>query len=148
VRRVHRDSAKPLKPESKPVKHEQFVAQLDGICKRWNGKADANGYQKRWDRANAANDLTTLAELIDWRSAESERWYQQVDKVEAPQADRALFERYMRQNLTIDGSFTKLARALRASDEFEMKRLVDVIADAREQRTKTATSLGLVECGS
>jgi hypothetical protein len=69
--------------------------------------------------------------------------------VQAPAADRLLFERYKRQNVSIDGVFTKLARELRGDGDLtEIKRYGDLLSELRDQRTQTATSLGLVECGS
>ena len=58
------------------------------------------------------------------------------------------FARYLLDETRIAGLFTRLAAALKARDEAEVTRLVNLVHATRNDRTKAALDLGTTQCGT
>ena len=130
---------------SAALTHEQFIAQLDDICKRGNQAVDR--LNAELDKV-ADTDYAKIASLHEQGVKLTVPYRAEVAKLKPPPEDQATFARYQAANKRIDGISERLVVALRAKDNAELNRLSDLAAAEQKKRTEAALDLGSKNCGA
>lgn len=95
-----------------------------------------------------ANDVDKAVNALQRVIPLRARYDARLHAMTAPPEDRATFARYLRDETRLAGLYPRLAAALKARDDVEGSRLVNLVHAAKNDRTKAALDLGVTHCGT
>ena len=126
--------------------HEEFVANLDSICRREN-EAVAD-LQEQWAEAVHAGNYAKAAALLEQLQRVAVPFRAELAELVAPTSDDTVFARFKEANNRFDGLTDRTISALKVSDVSELIRLFPLATSALEERTNAALDLGTEHCGT